>query len=620
MTMLSPSFPYNLTAEASYPTPYATSQFLSLILLSMVGQKHAPKTTTDIKDSYDYVIVGAGSAGCVVAARLAEKECVSVLLLEAGKSPPKVTDIPTAARSFVQSEIDWNYITAPQKHTGEGFINNSITWPSGKVIGGCSVINAMLSLRGNKKNYDDWAAHGATGWSYDEVLPYFKKLEDNVDEEYVKNGYHGTGGPVTVSKPWYDSELKIAVIEAAKNKGYRVGDINGPDATGFYDLQATIRRGQRCSSAKAYLAPNDHKENLDIVAGAFVKKIIIDNLQAKGVVFDFKGQTREVRALREVILSAGTINTAQLLMLSGVGPRQELKKHNILVKADLPVGKNLEDHWAPMIPFELSHEIMLFPKKQVDHSSIMDYVYSKTGPLTSVQGVATLALLDRNDPNGTNEYSDYQLYFWEMAAGSLDKQLRFKPGYFEAIYGPYKNKPFYWCLSQIQHPKSKGEVTLRSSNPYDPPIIDPKYFSHPDDMDVIVAGLKKCKEFGESETLKNIGSKLFTTVYPGCENVVNDDDKYFRCMARSVIITTNHQTGTARMGNPRDPNTVVDPKLRVKTIRNLRVVDASVMPIIPGGNTNVPTMMVAEKASDIIKETIHCESDNDKYSVVEEWR
>ncbi|GFT74074.1 uncharacterized GMC-type oxidoreductase MT1316 [Nephila pilipes] len=378
---------------------------------------------------------------------------------------------------------------------------------------------------------------------------------------------------------------------------------------GFYDLQATVRAGQRCSAAKAYLAPNDHKENLDIVSGAFVKKIVIDNLQAKGVVFDFEGQTREVRAFKEVILSAGSVNTAQLLMLSGIGPRQELEKHNIHVKADLPVGKNMQDHWAAMYGFELSEDITPLAKKQVNQSSIMDYISTKTGPLTSVQGVAVMAFLDRNDPNGTNEYPDYQLYFWEGATGPPEKQLRMKPEYFEAIYGPYKDKPFYWCLSQILHPKSEGEVTLRSSDPYDPPIIDPKYFSNPDDMEVIVAGLKKCKEFGQSEALRNIGSKPFTTVYPGCEDVVNDDDKYFRCMARSIIITLNHQTGTARMGNPQDPNTVVDPKLRVKTIRNLRVVDASVMPSIPGGNTNVPTMMVAEKASDIIKESIQCESD-----------
>ncbi|GBN66524.1 Glucose dehydrogenase [FAD, quinone] [Araneus ventricosus] len=320
---------YNITVESSYPTPYATSNFLPLILLSMIGQKHTPDTTTHIKDVYDYIIVGGGSAGSIVASRLAEKHCVTVLLLEAGKSPPKVSDIPTAARSFIQSDIDWNYNTAPQKFTGAGLVNRSIAWPSGKAIGGSGVINEMLYVRGNQKNYDDWDRQGASGWSYAEVLRYFKKLENNVNQDFIKNGYHGVNGPITVSNPEYNSELKAAVFDYARSRGIRVGDINGPLATVFYDVQATTRNGQRCSSAKAYLVPKENNTNLDIVAGAFVKKIIIENHTAKGVIFDFEGETREVRAYKEVILSAGTINTAQLLMLSGIGPRAELKKHNV---------------------------------------------------------------------------------------------------------------------------------------------------------------------------------------------------------------------------------------------------------------------------------------------------
>ncbi|KAF8782848.1 Glucose dehydrogenase like protein [Argiope bruennichi] len=578
---------YNLTVEASYPTPYASSSFLPLILLSMIGQKHTPDTTTEIKDVYDYVIVGGGSAGSVVASRLAEKHCVTVLLLEAGKPPPKVTDIPTAARSFIQSDIDWNYSTAPQEHTGAGLINRSVAWPSGKLL---------------------------VAQVYAEVLRYFKKLETNTNQDFVNNGYHGVNGPITASNPEYDSELKAAVFDYARNKGIRIGDINGPQATGLYDMQASTRNGQRCSAAKAYLVPSENKTNLDIVAGAFVKKIIIENRMAKGVVFDFEGATREVRAYKEIILSAGTTNTAQLLMLSGIGPRAELEKHKIPVIADLPVGKNLQDHWATILSFELAGNIKPFAEKQVDESQIKNYIDNKKGVLTSPQGVNLLAFLNRNEPIATGNYPDHQLYFWEGATDPPEHQLRIKPEYFEAIFGPYKEKPFYFCLSQILHPKGRGEVTLRSADAYDPPVIDPKYFSDPDDLDVVVEGMKKCKEIGESEELKKIGSKIFTTVYPGCEDSVNDDDSYFRCIARSIVITLNHQVGTAKMGNPRDPATVVDPKLRVKTIRHLRVVDASVMPHIPGGNTNIPTMMVAEKGSDIIKEDIRCEGDNDLHS------
>ncbi|GFT23859.1 glucose dehydrogenase [Nephila pilipes] len=602
-----PPLPYNLAEEASYQTPYVTTGLLPLILLSMVGQRHTPKTTRFIRPSYDYVIVGGGSAGSVVAARLAEEECVSVLVLEAGKSPPKSTDIPAVARSFVQTDIDWNYLTAPQEHTGKGLINNSLSWPSGKAIGGSGIINSMLNLRGNRHNYDDWAKQGAKGWSYDDVLPYFKKLEDNVNFDYVKNGYHGIDGPVTVSKPRYNSPLKRAVLEAALDKGYRVGDINGPHSTEFYDFQATMRNGQRCSAAKAYLVPNDYKTNLDIVPRAFVKKIVIDNLQAKGVEFDFEGIPRFVRANKEVIMAAGTTNTAQLLMLSGIGPKEELEKHKIPVKADLPVGKNLQDHASAFVTFELNGDISTFGEKQVDKSNILEYVTSKSGPLTSAAGADSIAFLKQKNHTGPADLPDVELYFLEGSYLLTKTQLNIKPEYIQQVFEPYKDKTIYWCLTQYLHPKSRGTVTLRSASPYDPPVIDPKYFSDPSDLDTLVDGMKQCKEFSESEPFKKIGTKLISTVYPGCENLVNDDDKYFRCVAEAIIVTQNHQVGTAKMGDPTDPTTVVDPKLRVKNVKNLRVVDASIMPIIPGGNTNVPTMMVAEKASDIIKETIQCD-------------
>ncbi|XP_035225709.1 glucose dehydrogenase [FAD, quinone]-like [Stegodyphus dumicola] len=564
---------YNLAVEASCPTPYAASQFLSIILLSMAGQRHAPKTTNEIKSSYDYIIVGGGSAGSVLAARLSEKPCVTVLLLEAGKSPPKVSDIPAVAKSFIKSDIDWFYSTAPQEYTGAGLINREVAWPSGKTLGGSSVINAMLNVRGNKKDFDDWAAQGARGWNYDKVLPYFKKLEDNANPEYVKN----------------------------------VLDSNGPTQTGFYDLQATIRRGQRCSAAKAYLVPSDQRENLDIVAEAFVKKIIIHNHQAQGVIFDFEGKERKVRAFKEVILSAGTVNSAQLLMLSGIGPQEELEKFNIPLVADLPVGRNLQDHCLAVLPYEMSDKP--FEEKQKDQSSIWDYIVSKTGPLTSAQGVNTIAFLDKDEPKAPGDYPDYQLYIFEAATGPAKTQQNIKPEYYEAIYGPYENSSFYCCAAQMLHPKARGTITLKSSDPYDPPVIDPKYFSHPEDKEIVTKGMKKCHEIASSEPLKKIGSKPFSTVVPGCEDYIYDDDKYFRCIAESIVVTLNHQVGTAKMGNPKDTSTVVDPELRVKMVHNLRVVDASVMPLITSGNTNVPTMMVAEKASDIIKQNIHCETE-----------
>ncbi|GBM94467.1 Glucose dehydrogenase [FAD, quinone] [Araneus ventricosus] len=337
---------------------------------------------------------------------------------------------------------------------------------------------------------------------------------------------------------------------------------------------------------------------------------IVDR-QARGVEVDLNGASLKVIARKEVILSAGTINSAKLLMLSGIGPKEELQKHKIPVVADLPVGRNLQDHFGSMLNFELSDKIEPFSQKIRKEANIWEYINSKAGVMTSVYGVSNIAFLNTLGINDTNDYPEFELYFGEGAQEVVKHQFMISMPYHKAIYEPYKEKPFYWCLSHILHPKGRGYVTLRSNDPYDPPMIDPKYFSHPDDLEIVVAGMKKCKEIGESEPLVKIGSKLFSTVYPGCENTAGDDNKNFRCMAKSIMITASHQVGTVKMGDPKDPSTVLDPQLRVKTIRNLRVVDASVMPNLPSGNTNVPTMMIGEKASDMIKEYIHCNSDNE---------
>ncbi|CAL1273602.1 unnamed protein product [Larinioides sclopetarius] len=479
---------FDLSSEYYYPTPYAASPLLPLILLAMAGQKHSPDTTTDISEEYDYIVVGAGSAGSVVASRLSEKGCVTVLLLEAGKSPPQLTDLPVINRYFTKTDLDWNFQTVAQENAGMGLINKTFTLSAGKAIGGSSIINGLQSARGNRKDYDNWAAQGATGWSYEEVLPYFKKLENNTDPEFVRNGYHGINGPVTMSRPKYDSELKIAVAKAAKQMGYDFTDSNGPQQKGFYDLQATMRNGQRCSAAKAYLVPNENKENLDIVKNAFVTKIIIEDRQARGVEVDLNGISRKVTARREVILSAGTINSAKLLMLSGIGPKEELQKHKIPVVADLPVGRNLQDHFGSMLNFELSDKIEPFSQKIRKEANIWEYINSKAGVLTSVYGVSTIAFLNTFGTNDTNDYPEFELYFGEGAQEVVKHQFMISNPYHKAIYEPYKEKPFYWCLCQILHPKGRGYVALRSSDPYDSPIIDPKYFSHPDDIKIVVAG------------------------------------------------------------------------------------------------------------------------------------
>ncbi|GBN92454.1 Glucose dehydrogenase [FAD, quinone], partial [Araneus ventricosus] len=320
----------DLAAERAYPTPIANSPLLPLLLISLATQRNAPRQATTIRDEYDYIVVGGGSAGSVVASRLSEEPCVTVLLLEAGATkPPLINDIPALGRYFWNTDIDWQFKTERQKHAAYLHSNKQVIWPSGKGLGGSSLLNAMLYVRGNHEDYDNWEAQGAKGWGYKDVFPYFLKLEDNQDPDYLANGYHASGGPISAKKPEYEGEIKNPIREAAQQMGYEILDSNAARQTGFYDHQGSIRNGQRCSTAKGYLVPAENRTNLDIVGGAWARKVLFDGTKAVGVQFDYQNSSYEIKARREVIMSAGTTNTAQLLMLSGIGPRDHLEEFNV---------------------------------------------------------------------------------------------------------------------------------------------------------------------------------------------------------------------------------------------------------------------------------------------------
>ncbi|GIX69232.1 glucose dehydrogenase [Caerostris darwini] len=603
----------DIAAERSYPTPFANSPLLPFLLLSLARQRIAPRTTTTIREEYDYVIVGAGSAGSVVASRLSEMPCVSVLLLEAGGPAPLLSDITGGGRYFWGTNLDWQYKTAPQKHTGLALVNRQVSWASGKGLGGSSLLSFSTYSRGNSKNYDDWSAQGATGWSYDEVFPYFLKLEDNRDIEYLEDGYHTVGGPVTVEKPRYKSEIKEPIFEAAQQFGYQVVDPNGAYQTGFYDLQGYIRDGQRCNSAKAYLVPAENRTNLDIVSYAYVTKILMQNKQAMGVQFDYKGINYHVKARREVIMSAGVIKTPQILMLSGIGPREHLQKFNIPVIADLPVGNNFQEHIVSFLVYQLDPRIPTVEQKLTNLSNIEQYLQQRTGPLASGQFVSAVAFLNDDEESDTPkvDFPNYEMYFLELPKKIQETTLGIKPEIFQKVFGSYEDIPILMCAVHPLQPKSRGTIRLKSNNPYDPPLIDPNYLEDPRDVKDMVTGLKLCQNFAKSKPMQKIGLKPFNTTLPDCESYLGNEDRYIECLARSIVISISQAGGTSKMGNPADSTTVVDSKLRVKDIKGLRVVDASIMPIIPSANTNIPTIMIAEKASDIIKEAIQCGFEGD---------
>ncbi|KAF8782617.1 Glucose dehydrogenase like protein [Argiope bruennichi] len=540
--------------------------------LSLATQRNAPKQSSTFKKQYDYIVVGGGSAGSVVASRLSEEPCVSVLLLEAGATkPPLLNDVPALSRFFWFTDIDWQYKTVPQKHAAYFLENQQVIWPSGKGLGGSSLLNAMLYVRGNKKDYDDWEAQGAKGWNYKNVLPYFLKLENNTNPDYLNNGYHATGGPITAENPKYQSEIRRPLYETAQELGYRILDSNAARQTGFNDLQAV------------------------------------------GVQFDYRNTEYNVRARQEVIMSAGTVNTAQILMLSGIGPKEHLKKLKIPVIANLPVGNNLQDHCCCPLPFTFDSKTI--DEKLQDPQNINAYVNNRTGPLSSVEFISVIAFLNGKGVSPREDFPDYQLYFIEINKQIAKYQTGLKPLLYDLAISPYENDPLFACLSSILHPKSRGTVRLQSTNPYDPPLIDPNYYDDPADVEAVVKGLKTCLKIGSSKSMKKVGAKrFFETFLPKLSDLIPDllRDEYLRVLAKSFVLTLNHQVGTAKMGDPKDPTTVVDPELRVKGIQGLRVVDASVMPIIPSGNTNIPTIMVAEKASDIIKDSMPCRTNASK--------
>ncbi|XP_054716869.1 glucose dehydrogenase [FAD, quinone]-like isoform X3 [Uloborus diversus] len=483
--------------------------------------------------------------------------------------------------------------------------NRKISWASGKALGGSGILNGVISTRGHPKIYDDWADQGAKGWSHKDLLPYFKKLEANQNPAYIKNGFHGRCGPLAIVEPPYRSELKERLLENAKLMGYEVGDINGPLEIGYHDLQYSARDGQRLSTAKRYLVPAEHRQNLHILSHAFVRKIIIKDGIATGVEFDYKEKIYEINAQREVVLSAGTYNTAQLLMLSGIGPREELEKFQIPVIADLPVGKNLQNHFGVPMVFLLDPSIESKSEKLKSDKSIIEYIHHRTGPLSSAAFIIAMAVLNSNRTLPIN-VPDYEIFWQEIDIQPNSTTYGLRKEVAEQFYGPYAGQPAYACFPSVLQPKSRGVVSLQSTNPYDRPLIDPNYFQDPVDVEINVNGMKECMRVGTSVPMQSIGSTPISTLFPNCEQYAEDEDSYYACMTRQFVATSHHQVGTAKMGDPNDPTTVVDPKLRVKNIERLRVVDASVMPLIPTAHTYIPTVMVAEKASDIIKSTFRC--------------
>ena len=520
--------------------------------------------------SADYVIVGAGSAGCVLANRLSEDPSVQVLLLEAGgKGRHPNISIPAAFAKQFHTKLDWDLSTEPEPHCD----GRRLFTPRGKGLGGSSSMNAMLYVRGRPLDYDLWEAQGAEGWGWDDVRPYFLKAENN---ERGASEHHAVGGPLNVANTRSPRKLTPLFLEAAEAAGIpRVSDYNGPEQDGASWAQVTQKNGKRFSAADAYLKPARGRSNLTVLTGAQVLRVELEANRAIGVRYrDKKGAEQLASASREVVLSAGSYGSPQLLMLSGIGPADHLQEVGVPVEHELDgVGQNLHDHPFLVCIFESTVGGSLLDAEHPKH--LAEYLLRKTGPLTSSVAEAFAFVRSR------------------AGLPAPDLQFHFAPAFFSEHGAETHDKHAYTLGPVLVSPKSRGWVKLASADPAASPRIQPNALSDPDDLAALVEGVKIARRVAQAEPLRSATGR---EIYPGPEAV---SDSEIEADLRRRVELIYHPVGTCRIGV--DDHAVVDPDQRVRGIEGLRVADASVMPVIPGGNTNAPTIMVAERAADLIR-------------------
>ncbi|KAJ8728013.1 hypothetical protein PYW08_016398 [Mythimna loreyi] len=577
----------------------------------LLNQETLPESNVANFQSFDFIIIGGGTAGSVVARRLSEVKGWKILLVEAGGDPPVESNIPGFDNTIADSEFNWKSVSTNNQVIDQAIVNGSIKLSRGKMFGGSTNLNEMHYIRGHDKDFQKWFKAGNGDWSLDDVHRCFKKAESLQNMKLLQdpniNQFYGKEGPIVINK--FNSthrDITNGVLKACHEIGIKyVPDLNAAGLMGCGIVTATAADGVRQSTNTGYLAPIKNRWNLKILKNAFTRKILItsDSKLAFGVEVEKDGRILNFYSTHEVILSAGAVNSPQLLMLSGIGPYEHLHSKNIPCLVNSPmVGQNLQDHLV--VPITVYGDGPEKKTTKEHHRDIINYIFDRTGSLaeSSIYTDITAFFSTSNI-----SYPEFQLYLSIIPKNTTDLQkfLKSKYGYkntiIDSMVAINKNHSIYFFSFTLLHPHSTGNISLNTNNPKDAPLIFPNYFNDPRDLKASIQGLKMASKLAKTTFFKNMGGFLGRMNWPACNSFELDSDKYWECISPNIVTSMSHLVGTCKMGP--DPKTsVVNSRLKVHGVSHLRVVDASVMPDITSGNIYAPSLMIAEKAAEFIKE------------------
>ncbi|XP_014475859.1 PREDICTED: glucose dehydrogenase [FAD, quinone]-like [Dinoponera quadriceps] len=560
-----------------------------------MGRDEAPSEN----EWYDFVVVGAGTAGSIVARRLSDNPWRKVLLIEAGPEEPTMTAVPGFTFNAVNTSLDWNFKTEPTSPHPTACLETGgvCTWPRGKMIAGTGGFHGMMYARGHPRIYNNWESAGNPGWSYDKVIPYFERMENPADQTIVsdKSRTLKEPGPMRIQYYPHKPEFVDVLLNAASELGYTISQLKEYRQTGFMIAPMTVENSMRSTTSRAYLRPVHKRRNLRVLMNAQVTRILISDWEkrAYGVeLVDKNGRKRMIKCGKEVILSAGSIGSPHILMNSGVGPEKELTKLGIRVYQDLPVGKNLHNHVSVAVPMSIRD----IPYEAVTMDAVNEYLEKKTGPLASSGITQVTAFLESS--YAINGMPDIQVFFDGFSSTCPHTGLRNECPNGKTTDCPTRRsigvRPTVLCA------ESRGDLKLRSSNPMDPPLIYPNYFTNEKDLFVLLEGIKKVTKLVDTSAMRKWDLRLEQVGSPLCNDYHFGTDAFWMCQMRAQTGPENHQSGTCKMGSSTDPTAVVDSELRVHGIPNIRVADASIFPTVPNSNPIAAIMMVGEKAADMI--------------------